>query len=289
MRTLETATRTDWVVDRIVQGFIRSALALPYDKRVRLFGRLSQHGLSPLTGYRKRAIEQLKFIWPDMAPAERKRIADGVGNNFGRTMIENYSGADFAKQVSKAEVYGDGLEAVAEAKAQGRPVLFVTGHFGNHEAPRMALTQRGYTIGGLYRPIANPYFNDHYVKNMQAMSGPVFPQGRRGTSGFVRMLKGGGMGTLLFDVRAAKFPRIPFMGKPAHTATSVADIALKLDTLVVPYFGIRQPDGLSFRIAIEDPIAHSTPAQMMGEITARLEAHVYAHPEQWFWVHRRWK
>jgi len=128
----------------------------------------------------------------------------------------------------------------------------------------------------------------HYEQNMLAMSGTVFAQGRKGTAGFVRMLKDGGMGTLLFDVRANGSPMIPFMGKPAPTATSAADIALKLNALVVPYFGIRRPDGLAFDIAIEAPIPLTDAPTMMGEITARLEARIAANPEQWFWVHRRW-
>ena len=288
MRTFETASRSDWIKDRALRAIIATALALPYARRVRWFGGLVERGVAPLVGYRKRAEEQLALIWPDMDPAQRRTLAKQVCNNFGRTLIENYSGADFAAQIKDANVGGDGMEPLAKAKAEGRPVLFVTGHFGNHEAPRQALTQRGYTIGGLYRPIANPYFNAHYEQNMLKMSGAVFAQGRKGTAGFLRMLKGGGMGTLLFDVRAMAFPQIPFLGHPAHTATSVADIALKLDALVVPYFGIRQPDGLSFEVAVERPISLSTPEQMMGEITARLEARIHANPEQWFWVHRRW-
>ena len=125
--------------------------------------------------------------------------------------------------MKNATVDGPGLAALAEARAAGRPVLFVTGHFGNHEAPRRTLAQQGYSIGGLYRPMANPYINAHYEKTMTEMSGPVFAQGRRGTTGFMRMLKGGGMGTLLFDIRVNGADRIPFMGQPAKTATSVAD------------------------------------------------------------------
>ena len=283
-----TATKSDWIIDRAMRGIIGSALALPYEKRVRWFGAAVERGMAPLAGYRKRAETQLALIWPDMDIAERKMLARKVCNNFGRTMIENYSGEDFSKQIKDAQVVGDGLTPLAHAKAEGRPVLFVTAHFGNHEAPRQALTHRGYKIGGLYRPIANPHFNAHYEQNMLKMSGDVFAQGRKGTVGFVKMLKRGGMGTLLFDVRASGFPKIPFMGQPAHTATSVADIALKLDALVIPYFGIRQPDGLSFQTAIEAPIALTDPNTMMMEITARLEARIHANPEQWFWVHRRW-
>lgn len=288
MRSFETATRSDWIIDRTLRGIIRTAMALPYARRVRWFGAMVERGVAPLAGYRKRAEEQLAFIWPDMDASARRVLANRVCNNFGRTMIENYSGADFAQQISSATVGGAGLDPLAQAKAQGRPVLFVTGHFGNHEAPRQALVQRGYTIGGLYRPIANPYFNAHYAQNMLEMSGDVFPQGRKGTVGFVRMLKAGGMGTLLFDVRATGFAKIPFMGQPAHTATSVADIALKLDALVIPYFGIRQPDGLSFDVAIEAPVPLTSVDEIMAEVTARLEARINANPEQWFWVHRRW-
>lgn len=289
MRTFETATTTDWITDRALRGIIRTALALPYDQRVAWFGAAVARGIAPLAGYRKRAEDQLELVWPDMGVLDRRALAGRVCNNFGRTLIENYSGADFAAQIEGAAVTGDGLDVLARAKAEGRPVLFVTGHFGNHEAPRLALVQRGYTIGGLYRPAANPYFNAHYEKTMLDMSGDVFAQGKKGTIGFLRMLREGGMGTLLFDVRVTSAPEIPFMGHPAHTATSVADIALRTNALVLPYFGIRQPDGLSFKIAVEAPIDHGDPLDMMKQITARLEARIHANPEQWFWVHRRWK
>jgi KDO2-lipid IV(A) lauroyltransferase len=57
----------------------------------------------------------------------------------------------------------------------------------------------------------------------------------------------------------------------------------------VPFWGIRQPDGLGFETAVEEPIRHGTPLAMMEEATRRLEARIEAHPGQWFWVHRRWK
>ena len=288
MRTFETALKTDWILDRALRGIIRSALALPYPTRVQWFGKFVERGIAPVAGYLKRAEDQLALIWPELPAAERRDLARACCNNFGRTIIENYSGADFARQIENATVSGDGLIPMAKAKAEGRPVLFVTGHFGNHEAPRQALTQRGYSIGGLYRPMANPYLNSHYEKSMLSMSGAVFAQGRRGTMGFVRMLRDGGMGTLLFDVRASGFPSAPFLGHDANTATSAADIALKVGALVIPYFGIRRGDGLGFDVVVEAPILPSTSTQMMAEMTARLEARIYANPDQWFWIHRRW-
>jgi len=134
----------------------------------------------------------------------------------------------------------------------------------------------------------NPFFNDHYVETMSAWGGPVFAKGKNGTIGFVRHLRSGGMGTLFFDV-ASREEVIPFLGHPARTSLSSAKIALRIDALVVPYFAIRQPDGLTFKVEIEEPIAHTNPRDMLIEMNARLEAQIARNPAQWFWVHRRWK
>ncbi|MDH5798572.1 MAG: lysophospholipid acyltransferase family protein, partial [Paracoccaceae bacterium] len=147
---------------------------------------------------------------------------------------------------------------------------------------------RGYEIGGLYRPATNLFFNDHYKGTMEAFGGPIFAQGRKGTGGFVRHLRSGGMLVLLFDQRMAGGEMIPFMGRPAPTATSAADLALRYDALLIPFFGIRKENGLDFRIEIDAPIEHSTATQMMLELTQALEARLRENPDQWFWVHRRW-
>jgi len=181
------------------------------------------------------------------------------------------------------------LNALQEARASGKPVLFVTGHFGNFEAPRAALVAKGYQIGGLYRPMSNPYFNTHYAENMHRLSGPVFEQGRRGTMGLLRHMKNGGMGVLLFDIYDARGIPITFMGKPAPTATSAAEIALKTGALLIPMFGVRRQDDLLFDIILQTPVAHGTALEMTMEMTKRLEAMVEEYPEQWFWIHRRWK
>ena len=284
-----TGSRTDWLTDRILRGLLAGVMAVPYRRRVPLMGWIVAQVIAPLAGYRRRAAAHLAMIYPDMPPLTRARLAREVCDNFGRTLIENYSWRDFGAHLAGTQVTGDGLAAVQAAAKAGRPVIFVTGHFGNHEAPRHVLTQTGLTIGGLYRPMANPFFNAHYAKTMSSWGGPVFAQGRRGTAGFARHLKNGGMATLLFDVANAGGINIPFLGHPARTATSAADIALRTGALVIPYFGIRQPDGLSFAIVVDAPIAEGAPEDMMAEMTRRLEARIAENPGQWFWVHRRWK
>lgn len=278
----------DRAADLALRGLIGGVKRLPYATRVRLMGQAIAGGIAPLAGYRKRAETHLAVIYPDMPAPLRRDLARACCDNFGRTLIENYSWRDFGAHLAGTMPTGPGIAALEQAAADKRPVIFATGHFGNHEAPRQVLTRMGYDVGGLYRPMQNAFFNSHYARTMTSWGGPVFEQGRQGTIGFVRHLRSGGMGTLLFDV-AAKGPAIPFLGKPAHTATSIADIALRTDALVIPYFGIRQTDGLSFEIVLDTPVPHNTPVAMMQALTGSLERQIAANPAQWFWVHRRWK
>ncbi|MFD1341774.1 lysophospholipid acyltransferase family protein [Litorisediminicola beolgyonensis] len=279
----------DRAEDAVLRGLIAAALALPLKARLWLMGRFVARVIAPLAGWRKRAMANLSYIHPDMAEDARRQLADRVADNAGRTMIENYDPKGLLRRMADAPLTGEGLADIEAARAEGRPVLFVTGHYGNFEAPRAALVARGYRIGGLYRPMSNPYFNAHYARNMHALSEPVFEQGRRGTMGLLRHLQKGGMAVLLFDVYAGDGAPIPFLGQPAPTLTSAAEIALRTGALLIPFFGIRNPDGTSFTPVFEAPIPHGDPLEMMTEATRRLEARIAEDPGQWFWIHRRWK
>lgn len=283
-----SGTWKDWVSDRILRGLIGLALLLPWNIRVRMMGWVVRRLLAPLVGYRDRALRNLGYIYPDMSEDRKRQIADAVADNAGRTMIENYDVAGLLKRTRDQEITGEGLAAIEAARAEGRPVLMVTAHFANFEVPRAALVNRGFQIGGLYRPLSNPYFNAHYAENMKRLSGPVFAQGNQGTMGLVRHIAKGGFGVLLFDLYHSGGKPLPFLGKPAMTQTSAAEIALRTKALLVPFFAIRRADGVTFDVEIDAPIDHSTPEEMTLEMTRRLEVRIDKHPEQWFWIHRRW-
>jgi len=252
-------------------------------------GAMVERVIGPLAGYRRRALRNLAYIWPEMPARERAQIAKQCLNNVGRSFIENYSAKDFPKRMASNQLTGEGLHALEAAMAEGKPIILVSGHYGNYEATRAALVARGLNIGGLYRDMKNPYFNAHYVKTMEAFGGPVFAQGRRGTAGFVRHLKEGGQLVLLFDQHVIGAPEFEFLGQPANTATSAAELALRYDALLIPFYGIRQPDGLSFETVLEAPISHSNPNQMTQALSDSLAARINTDPTQWFWVHRRWR
>jgi KDO2-lipid IV(A) lauroyltransferase len=80
-----------------------------------------------------------------------------------------------------------------------------------------------------------------------------------------------------------------FFGKPAATALSAAELSLKYNAPLVPAYGIRQPNGLDFEIIVEAPIPPSDAITMTKALNASLEAIVHKYPEQWLWMHRRWK
>lgn len=271
---------------RILIGF---ALILPYRMRVVLMGFLTRRLIAPLVGYRRRALDNLALIWPDRPVAERIAIANACCDNAGRTLIENYSTRQLMARMAQAPIRGEGFAALEAARAAGRPAILVSGHFGNYEAARAALVGRGYLIGGLYRPMKNAFFNEHYVRTMEAFGGPVFPQGRQGTAGFVRHLKAGGQLVLLFDQNVHGAKLLPFLGHPAATATSAAELALRYDAALIPFYAIRKEDGIDFDVVMEAPVAPSDPVTMTTNLNDSLAARIRAHPGQWFWIHRRWK
>jgi len=279
----------DRATDAVARAAIRAALVLPRRVRVPVFGWLVSRCLAPLMGFDRRIRANLDLAVPGLPAHEARRLCRAVNDNFARTLIENYATDDLLETGRRTEPVGPGLAAMEEARAAGRPIVLVTGHFGNYEVPRAALIARGWTVGGLYRPMNNRYFNAHYAATMHRLGEPVFPRGRAGTAGFLRHLRGGGAGVLLIDQYFRSGAEIDFLGKPAPTALSAAEIALKIDALLVPFFGIRQPDGLSFEAVFEAPIPHTTAMEMTSAFNAVLEEKVLAHMDQWFWIHRRWK
>lgn len=278
----------DWTVDRAARGLLWLAFRLPYETRVPMMGRVFR-GLGGAIGYRARAEEQLAYIHPDMPAAERHRIARAVLDNFGRVLIENYSTADQLRWAQRWVPQGPGWPACEAARQAGRPILFVSGHFGNYQAARAAMNVRGYEMGGLYRLMNNPYANAHYVASVEGVGGKAFARDRRGLAGFVKVLREGGQGAMLIDQYFAAGTRLDFLGKPAPTALSAGEMALKYDALLVPIYAERAANGLDFDVTLEAPIPHSDPRTMTQALNDSLAARVRARPEQWFWVHRRWK
>ncbi|MEM7469732.1 MAG: lysophospholipid acyltransferase family protein [Pseudomonadota bacterium] len=289
----ETATGrrgwSDYASNLAIRAMIGAAMLVPYRLRVPMVGWLVSRVVAPFAGYSKRVRENLAYTCPELPEAEIKRLMRAVPDNAGRTLIEIYSGTTFTKRFADAPLTGPGVAALEAAHANGRPVVLVTGHFGNYDAPRAALIAKGFKVGALYREMNNGYFNDHYVAAISKIGTPVFPRGRRGLSGLLKFLRAGNMGGFLIDQYMGDGAELRFFGKPAPTALSAAELALKYDALIVPTYGIRQKNGLDFEVVCEAPVPHGTPKEMTQALNDSLEALVRQHMDQWFWIHRRWK
>lgn len=263
---------------------------LPYPRRVATMGWLFGHVLGPIAGWRKRIRANLALARPDLSETEIRALTIEVPNNAGRSIAEIYSGAEFIQRIHAANpLTGPGLPALEEAAQSGRPVILAVAHFGNYDAMRAALSGRGWPVGALYRPMNNEAFNRHYIPAMQAISEPMFPRGRSGLAAMLRFLKGGGWLSLGYDQFDGQGEYLTFFGQPTRTVLTPAELALRYDALILPIAGIRQPDGLSFKVVVDAPIPHSDARTMMQQLNDHLERQIREHMNQWFWVHRRWK
>jgi KDO2-lipid IV(A) lauroyltransferase len=262
--------------------------ALPYRWRVPLAGWLTSRLLAPLAGYNKRVRKNLAMACPEIPESEAKRLSLEVTNNAGRNMMELYS-PEFHDHVRGTPVEGPGISVIQKAREAGRPILFVTGHFGSINATRVAMIEMGFPMGVFYRPMANRPFNLHYVEAMARISQPLYEQGRRGMLQMVKQLRSGGYAGILSDLNAHDGVPLDFFGKPALTSLATAEMALKFDAPLVPVWSVRKANGLDFRIIVEDEIPPSDAVTMTREFNARLEAMIRQHMGQWFWIHRRWK
>jgi Kdo2-lipid IVA lauroyltransferase/acyltransferase len=271
---------------RALIGFAR---ALPYRWRVPMVGWIVSRWVAPLAGWRRRIRDNLALTFPEMPRAEVERLVRAVPDNFGRTLIEFYSGTEFVARATRFPLEGPGLAALDRASKEGRPVVLVTGHFGNYDAGRAVLIARGYRVGGLYSPMRNRHFNDHYVAAISAIGTPLFPRGREGLADMIRHLRSGGVLGMVIDQHMGHGEDLMFLGQPARTALSAAELALKYDALLVPSYAIRQPNGLDFRVVIEAPVPRGTPEEMTQALNDSLDAMVRTHMDQWLWVHKRWK
>ncbi len=272
-----------------IRGILGLALRLPYAQRVRFVGWVVSRIVAPLAGWNRRIAINLDYVMPDLPPEEVARLKRAVPENAGRSLIEIYSGDGFIDRVKASPLTGPGVEPFRQARSEGRPVILVTAHFGNYDAPRAALFAQGFPLAALYRPMRNARFNDHYVSAISKIGEPVFPADRRGITSLIRHLKDGGIMGILVDVHAVDGAPLTFFGKRANTAVSAAEWAIKYDALMVPIYGIRQPDGLSFVVHLDAPIVPDTPEAMTQALNDSLEAQVRENMDQWFWIHRRWR
>lgn len=275
--------------DHLTVAFLRLLRLLPYPQRMALAGWAGRVVMPRVSRIRPRIRAAVLHLFPDLPESEVAHICARVPENLVRSAVELVSGRDLAAIAADAPVSGPGWEALQEAQRSGRPALLLIAHFGNFGAVGAALKARGYRVGAFYNPLPDPATNRFYTQSLALLSDPLFPSGREGVARMLRHLRGGGMVAISNDLDRPHGVMLDFLGKPARTVLSMAEMALKYDALLVPVYGIRRSDGLHFDITIDTPVPHGDPAVMTQALNDSLGRMVVLHKDQWLWWHRRWK
>ena len=239
---------------------------------------------------RARAIEHLGIAFPEMSPDEHRRLARACFRHLGLTGAEclHLMRQDCTAVERSVEV--DGWENVEAVRADGRPVLILTGHCGNWELLAATINCRGLGMSVIARRANDPRLSSPIVELRQRFGTETINRAEPGASRkLLTALRAGALGMLIDQDTQVKGAWVPFFGRPAYTPVGAAEIALKRDAGVVPSFIARQPDGR--HRAVFHPVLDlpADAAEATAMMTAAIEAQIRRYPEQWVWMHRRWR
>jgi Kdo2-lipid IVA lauroyltransferase/acyltransferase len=245
--------------------------------------------------HRRIAHRNLASAFPSRRERERRVIARAAFAHFGRLLVELLKFSTLSDEAMLARVEFDGADRARLAYAQGRGVLFFTGHFGFWELHALvhALILEPFSV--IARPLDNPYLNTFLDKIRQRTGNPViYRQGM--IRPVMRTLQAGHGIAVLIDqhIQARDAVYVDFFGRPAATTSAIAALALRTGAPVVPCFALPLGTG-RYRMVYEHPIEPpgADSADAIHEFTQRctdvLEMYVRRHPELWLWMHRRWR
>ena len=247
----------------------------------------------PLTSTNKVVKRNLALAFPDMAEAERKRILDAQWRNTGRLFAEFPILHKLTPASGRVEVInGERLDAIREA---GKPVVFVSGHFSNWEIMPLTIVHYGVVCEMTYRAANNPWV-DKRIKESRARYGVKLfaPKGGDGSRELLKGMMNGASVALMNDQKFNKGLAVPFFGHDAFTAPGPTRLALKFGT-VLQTMTVRRLKGARFQAIVHEPIELERTGDKSRDIelgvrriTAFVEEEVRNHPDDWFWVHKRW-
>src|SRR5437764_1048272 len=266
------------------------------DRIVRACGTALGLAFYTIDGAHRRIAERnLAVAFPLRTAAERRAIARAAFAHFGRLLFELLKFSTLSREQMLARVEVEGEERSRLAYAQGKGVLFVTGHFGFWELQAMVHALKVEPVAIVARALDNPPLN-RLLEDIRQRTGNTVIY-RRGTIRRVmRTLEAGRGVAVLIDqhIMTRDAIYVDFFERPAATTSAVAALALRTGAPVVPVFALPLPGGryrLIYEHAIQPPRPDSPDA--IREFTQRctdvLEMYVRRHPELWLWMHRRWR
>ncbi|MGH7320620.1 MAG: lysophospholipid acyltransferase family protein [Candidatus Rokuibacteriota bacterium] len=249
-----------------------------------------------LPGRRQVALSNLTLgLGEQLDRQARVAVARAAFRHLGVTALECCRLFFGPPRVMLGQVRVEGMEHIKAALAEGRGAFYLGAHFGNWELLAASHVLAGFPLSVVVRPLDNPYLEALLARGREQGQVRLIPK-RAAVRGVQAALARGECVGMLLDQDAGRHGTfVPFLGHAASTSRTLAVLALKTGAPVVPAFIRRLPDG-DHEITMEPAIPLVRTGQRDRDVeinTARfteaIERHVRAYPEQWFWVHRRWK
>lgn len=247
--------------------------------------------------HRKVTLENLKSTYGSkLTPLEIEKIAKNCFKNLGISMVELVRLGQFDQKEFLKNISVEGINHYHDAIKKGKGLVFIGAHFGNWELLGIAISlffQKGYMVA---RRMDNAFIQARLQK-FRTFTGNRVINKNDAFWEMIRLLKKGELVCVLMDQNVARREGVfvPFLGRPACTNKGLAMILLKTKTPMVPIFIVRQPDG-THRIVVKPEIPLVQTGNLKDDIrqnTANvnfaIEEIVRQYPEQWLWMHRRWK
>ena len=279
-----------------VRSLLGAIGALPLETSMRFGKAVGRFLARKFPKLQKTARRNLELAFPEMPEAERERIALGTFESLGRHLgfVSHFKKFRLESVRELTEVVGK--EHFDRAHATGRGVLFFTGHFGSWEVFNLLPPAFGYEMNILVRRIDNPLV-ENYVDNMRTRFGSVTLDKTKSARTMFRALERGELLGILADlnVQEKEGVFVDFFGIPASTTASIAKLAVKTNSVVLPAFAVWEESKKKYVVYLEPPVEYKADdnspeniRDLTQAITNVVEKYVRLYPEQWLWIHKRW-
>ena len=270
--------------------------ALPLETSMRFGKSVGVFFAKRLPKLQKIARRNLEIALPELPDAEKERIVHGTFESLGRHLGFVSHFKKFKHEDIRNLIEVVGKEHFDKAHADGKGILFFTGHFGSWEVFNLLPPAFGFGMNILVRRIDNPLV-ENFVDKMRTRFGSVTLDKTKSARTMFRALEKGELLGILADlnVQEKEGVFVDFFGVPASTTTSIAKLALKTDAVVLPAFAVWEESKNKYVVYLEPSIEYEKTDKpdediknLTQNITNVVEKYVREYPEQWLWIHKRW-